>query len=209
MIVPNSFFMYINVAIVIIYIVFIIIGYKKGFIFELISLLYTGISALIAWFVSPVLANMYPIIKLETESASDKLIATFIDIDGICNTVLYFIVIFLLLKLLYIVFAFIFKGLNKLPVVGKLNKILGGFAGIFNATIIIIALSMLLNLPVFKNGSEIKKNTFFSYINIYSEKVINLAIENIDLNRFKNEVSDFDLNTYRDEFKKWINSIDD
>ena len=205
MIIPSEAFIYISIFIVVLYLVFMIIGYTKGFLYELMSLGYTALSVIIAWAISPTLANLYPIVNLENISDNNLLLKT-ININPIINTVIYFIIVFLLLKLFYIVLSLILKGMNKIPVVGKLNQILGLFAGIFNATIVTLALTMLLSLPIIKNGKEVKENTILMFINKYSVDALNLVVENINFDKLKDSFEGFKIEDVRTTFQKWIES---
>ena len=202
--IPNSYFIYINIFIGLIYLIFILIGYKKGFLFELVSLVYTAASAAIAWFLAPVFAGMFPIVILSNTNAEAELISKLVNIDAISNTVIYFVLVFLIFKLFYLFIAFVLKGMNKLPVIGKFNKILGGIFGIVNATIVTIMLSILLNLPIIENGTEIKNYTFFKYINEYSNIALNYIVENVDLDSIKAKFDSFDVNSAREDFKSWL-----
>lgn len=183
-----------------------IIGYTKGFLYELLSILYSLISALVSWFLAPVLANVYPILNIDNLNKETQILNKFIDLSTILNTLIYFVIVFLILKLLYILIAFVLKGMNRVPVIGKFNQILGVFAGIFNATLIALALSMLLTLPVFKNGDEIKNGTIFKYISEYSDRVLSYIVDNVDLDNVKRQFDSFDIDNARTEFKYWIES---
>lgn len=204
MTIPSNYFIYIDIFIGFIYFIFIIIGYKKGFLFELLSLLYTTISALVSWFLAPILASLYPILNINNINAETQILTKFIDLSTILNTLIYFVIVFLLLKLFYIVLAFVLKGVNKVPVIGKFNQILGIFAGIFNATLITLVLSMLLTLPVFSNGNEIKNNTVFKYVSTYSDKLLTYVVENVNLDNIKQHFDNFDIDNARQEFTTWI-----
>lgn len=202
--IPNNYFIYINIFIALIYLIFIIIGYKKGFLFEFISLIYTAGSAILAWFLAPIFASMFPIIMLSDKNTEAELLSKLVNIDAISNTIIYFVIVFLILKLLYLFIAFILKGMNKLPVIGKFNKILGGIFGIVNATIVTIMLSMLLNLPIIQNETEIRNNTLFKYVEEYSDLALNYIVENVDLDYIKNKIDNFDVDNARNDFKLWI-----
>ena len=204
MIIPESSFVYIDIAIVAMFICFIIVGYSKGFVYEVLSLLYTAISIVASWFLAPIFASMYPLVKLENLNTQAELLSRFINLDVILNTVIYFVLIFIIFKILYILLSLIFKGMNKLPVLGTINKILGAVIGILNATIVTIFLSLLLTMPIFKNGNEIKNNTIFKYINNYSDEAITLIVQNVDLNHIKQQFKDFDINNAREDFKLWL-----
>lgn len=207
--ISSDYFLYINIAIVLIYIFFIVIGYIKGFLFELVSLAYTFLSGVIAWLLSPVFAGIYPLIKIEESSAQIELLNKFINIDNVLNTAIYFVIIFLVLKLFYVVLAFVLKGINKIPVIGKFNQILGAIAGIINATLISLVLSILLTLPIIKNGQEVKDKTIFKYIDVLTNKVLNSAINNMDIENIKDEFQELDAEKIREEFKNWLNIKND
>ena len=202
--IPNNCFIYINALIVLIYLIFIIIGYKKGFLFELISLIYTAVSIVISWFLAPVFAGMFPIVILSNMNVEAQLVSKLINIDVISNTVIYFVAIFFILRLFYFLISLLLKGMNKLPVIGKFNKILGGLFGIVNATFVTIMFSMLLNLPIIDNAVEVRNNTFFKYISEYSDTALSYIVENVDLDGIKAKFDSFDIDNARDDFKAWL-----
>ena len=202
--IPNNCFIYINALIVLIYLIFIIIGYKKGFLFELISLIYTAVSIVISWFLAPVFAGMFPIVILSNMNVEAQLVSKLINIDAISNTVIYFVAIFFILRLFYFLISLLLKGMNKLPVIGKFNKILGGLFGIVNATFVTIMFSMLLNLPIIDNAVEVRNNTFFKYISEYSDTALSYIVENVDLDGIKAKFDSFDIDNARDDFKAWL-----
>lgn len=203
--ISSDYFIYINIFVGLIYSIFIVVGYVKGFLFEIVSLFFTIASAIIAWFAAPVLASTFPIINITDLNKETELLSKLININALANTVIYFVIVFLVLKLLNWIISFLVKGLNKIPVIGKFNQILGAIVGIINATLVTLALSLLLSLPVFKNGEEIKNATIFKYINKYSDEALTYIIDNVDLNNIKNQFDNFDIDSARDEFKQWLN----
>ena len=205
MLIPESYFIYISIFVIALYIVLMIIGYNKGFLFELVNMLYTILSIFIAWVVSPVLAKKFPLISIEKIDSQYSLLNTFFNLDNLLNNIAYFIITFLILKILYIFISLLTKSLNKIPVLGKLNKILGMFTGIFNATLITMALSMLLTLPLFKNGKDVREKTILKYVNKYSNQAISYIVDKITLNNIDGDI--LDVESYREEFLKWLDSL--
>ena len=203
--IPKEFFIYINIFIIALYLVFIFIGYKKGFLYELISLLYTGLALGAAWFVSPVLASVFPIVDLGQVSGGQyQMISTMLNLNSIVNIVIYFLLTFLVLKLLYVFISLLLKSMNKIPVVGKFNQILGAVFGFVNATLIVLSLSMLCSLPILKNGEEIKNGTILKFITSYSDQALNYVMKQVGNNSLSQEVTDFDIEAYREDLKQWI-----
>ena len=43
-----------------------------------------------------------------------------------------------------------------------------------------------------------------SYVNIITDKAINYATENMDLEKFARTVEDFDITTAREDLNKWL-----
>ncbi len=204
MLVPKSIFVFIDIFVIALFLIFMIIGYKKGFFYELLSLVYTALSCLGAWFLAPIFANLYPIIKLKNITTEIEIINKFVDLEAVLNSIVYFVIVFLLFKLLYIILVALFKGVNKVPVVGKLNKFFGLLVGVLNAAIVSLLLSMLLTLPIFKNGNEIINGTVFKYVNKYSETILSYTIDNINLDHMKEQFDSFDVNAAREQFKEYL-----
>ena len=131
MAIPENCFIFISGFIVVIYVAMIYIGYKRGLLYELLSFLYTAASVVIAWFMSPVLASLYPFFDISVIDEKYQMLNKIYDFNGLLNTIAYFVIIFLLLKLLYIVISLLVRSLNKIPVIGSLNQLLGGISASF------------------------------------------------------------------------------
>lgn len=211
MIIPTTYFKFIDIAIILFFIFMIIHAYHQGFFHEFVSLLFTLISLAIAWFLSPVFAGLYPLVKIDQLSSEYQLFSKLLNINVmmIINIIIYFILIFLVLKLLQLILIFITKKINNIPILGTFNKIAGAFCGALNACIVVLLLSVLLTLPIFKNGNEVKKNTVFKYVDEYSQSLLSFIADNADLNKFSKYFEDFDIDLARDEFKKWLLSFNE
>ena len=183
-----------------------IIGYNKGFLYEIISFAYTGAALAFSWFASPVFAKRFPLINLDKISAEAKVINGFLNLNSLINTIAYFVIIFLILKVLYIFISLILKSLNKIPVIGKVNKILGSLCGIINATIITIFISLLFTLPIFANGKEIKEKTVLKYVNSFTNEIMTLIAKTISENNIDG-IQGIDVDQYRIEFENWLDTF--
>lgn len=200
--IPEDYFIYISVFIILLYAVMMFFAYKRGFLYGVISIVYTLLALLLSYFASPVFASLFPLVKAEQLGSQFSLIGNIIDLDKLINTVAYFIIIFLILKVLYLFIELLLKSFNKIPVIGSFNQFLGLFIGFINATLITLALSMLLTLPVIRNGKEIREKTILRYINGISEEAVSLLFRNIGEKKFDLH---FDVDSYREQFKEWLN----
>ena len=207
MVIPENYYIYISVFIGLIYLAMIYFGYKRGFLYELVSLIYTALSLAVAWFASPVFATLFPLIDLSKLNSEYDLLDKAFNLNKLLNTVAYFLIIFLLMKLLYVFISLIVKSLNKIPVLGSVNKALGACFGVLNATVIALALSMLLSLPLFKNGNEVREKTILKYITGVSDDALSYIVSLLSDSNIKQGVDGIDIDSYRQDFKEWLISV--
>lgn len=197
MVISSEIFIYINVAIVAIYVLFALIGYKNGLALQVIDLIYNILAIVIAWFIAPILASHFPLVQL------DELYKA-LNFNVLIDTLIYCVIVFLILKLAYLFIKPLFKGVSKLPIIGFVNKIGGFLFGLINATIVVLLLGMLLDTPMFKNGNEVKNGTYLKYCSDLSSKAMQITLDHINVDALKKSVDDFDVDSAREEFDKWL-----
>ena len=203
MIIPQNVFLYISIFIIALYIVMMIIGYHKGFLYELVSLVYTALSLVAAWFLSPVLAKLFPLIDAD-KLGEYKMMIDLFHLEETLNIIAYFIIIFLVLKIFYLFISLLMKSLNKLPVIGKFNQVLGAVSGFINATIITLAISMLFSLPIFKNGKDVREHTILKYVDQFTAQAYSFVMEKIVTDKLDLDLKDLNVDELREQFKEWI-----
>lgn len=194
MVISSAYFTYLNLALIILYLAFIVIGYKNGLILQIVDLVYNILALFIGYFLAPILASHFPIVKLDEVYMALKL-------NVLMDTLIYMIVVFILLKLLYLIIKPLFGFVSKIPLIGFVNDIGGALMGIVNATIVVLLFCMLLNTPLFKNGNEIKEKTYLKTINGLSYKALEYSMDHF---KFENEFKDFDIDKTRMAFDKWL-----
>ncbi len=197
MLIPNEYFLYINVAIVVSLILFALIGYKNGLLLQVVDLIFNCLAIFISWFISPILASHFPLIKLDE-------VYTALNINVLMDTVIYCVVVFLILRFLYIFIKPLFRFVSKIPLIGFINKLGGFFFGIINCLIVLSLLSMLLNTSIFSNGAEIKNDTYFKYCDTLTNKAIEITLKHVNFDALKKEADNFDVDKSREEFEKWL-----
>ena len=207
MVIPESFFIGISIFIVAIYLLMIYLGYKRGLLYELVSLLYTALALFIAWFADPVLASLFQLFDISKVSDKYALLNKVLNLNSLLNTAAYFLIIFLIMRLLYLFVSLLVKGFNKIPVIGGINRIFGALLGVVNGTLIVLALSMLLSTPLIKNGKAIKENTLLKYVSYYSDQAFEYIVEKIYDSNAEFDGEGIDIDSYRQEFKEWLISI--
>lgn len=203
MLVKESAYLYINIAVILLYVSFVILGYIKGLFYELISLVYTGVSLFIAWLISPVFAELFPIVKMGEIYDEGSILNNIVNVNPLINTALYFLIVFIVLKIAYIIISLVVKSFNKLPVLGTFNKILGAIFGIINATLITLLISIFFTLPLFKNGNEVRKNTILNYVDSISNQAIKFVVDHMDTDFIVHDVN-FDASKTRQDITNWL-----
>ena len=194
MVISSAYFTYLNLALIILYLAFIVIGYKNGLILQIVDLVYNILALFIGYFLAPILASHFPIVKLDEVYMALKL-------NVLMDTIIYMIIVFILLKLLYLIIKPLFGFVSKIPLIGFVNDIGGALMGIVNATIVVLLFCMLLNTPLFKNGNEVKEKTYLKTINGLSYKALEYSMDHF---KFENEFKDFDIDKTRMAFDKWL-----
>lgn len=194
MVISSAYFTYLNLALIILYLAFVVIGYKNGLILQIVDLVYNILALFIGYFLAPILASHFPIVKLDEVYMALKL-------NVLMDTLIYMIIVFILLKLLYLIIKPLFGFVSKIPLIGFVNDIGGALMGIVNATIVVLLFCMLLNTPLFKNGNEVKEKTYLKTINGLSYKALEYSMDHF---KFENEFKDFDIDKTRMAFDKWL-----
>lgn len=194
MVISSAYFTYLNLALIVLYLAFVVIGYKNGLILQIVDLVYNILALFIGYFLAPILASHFPIVKLDEVYMALKL-------NVLMDTLIYMIIVFILLKLLYLIIKPLFGFVSKIPLIGFVNDIGGALMGIVNATIVVLLFCMLLNTPLFKNGNEVKEKTYLKTINGLSYKALEFSMDHFD---FQNEFKDFDIDKTRMAFDKWL-----
>lgn len=194
MVISSAYFTYLNLALIILYLAFVVIGYKNGLILQIVDLVYNILALFIGYFLAPILASHFPIVKLDEVYMALKL-------NVLMDTLIYMIIVFILLKLLYLIIKPLFGFVSKIPLIGFVNDIGGALMGIVNATIVVLLFCMLLNTPLFINGNEVKEKTYLKTINGLSYKALEFSMDHFD---FQKEFKDFDIDKTRMAFDKWL-----
>lgn len=195
--IPNSAFIYVNIFIIAIFILTCFSALKKGLLLQALSLIYTLLSIFLTWFLSPILANKLPIVKISSKYGN-------LNLTNIANAIIYFIIIFILLKVLYYIISPLFKSVSKIPLVGSVNKIGGLLLGFIEGIIIFIFLTFLVNTRIFANKNEFINGTLFKYGEEITKDVTKFAVNHIDFNSLKDNIDEIDVDEARDSLTTWL-----
>ncbi|MDO5440613.1 MAG: CvpA family protein [Erysipelotrichaceae bacterium] len=202
--IPNNLFIIVDILVAVILLFCIIKGVINGFVFELINIVFLAATCFIAYLVSPILAIKAQILDLASENElADKVVDTF-NINITVNTVLWFVIIVLVLNLIFMIVKPLFKTVSKIPVIGSVNRILGGLIGGLRGFVICLFISVLITMPVIKNGKEVKEASVLRYADDITDYATKFIVKNVNLDNIKQEVDDFDVDKARNDLLTWL-----
>lgn len=144
-------------------------GYNTGILRRLIGLVGSIISYWIAWILCGVFAKYINIISVTSLGLSgtpfEAIAKTYV------NQIAWFILLFLVLRILFFVVDRIAKGVHKVPGLHAVSALLGAAFGVLEAFVWIVVITVLLHTPLFKNGSYIVENSLIKQVNQVTEMV--------------------------------------
>lgn len=144
-------------------------GYNTGILRRLIGLVGSIISYWIAWILCGVFAKYINIISVKSLGLSgtpfEAIAKTYV------NQIAWFILLFLVLRILFFVVDRIAKGVYKVPGLHAVSALLGAAFGVLEAFVWMVVITVLLHTPLFKNGSYIVENSLIKQVNQVTEMV--------------------------------------
>ena len=144
-------------------------GYNTGLLRRLIGLVGSIISYWIAWILCGVFAKYINIISVKSLGLSgtpfEAIAKTYV------NQIAWFILLFLVLRILFFVVDRIAKGVHKVPGLHAVSALLGAAFGVLEAFVWMVVITVLLHTPLFKNGSYIVENSLIKQVNQVTEMV--------------------------------------
>ena len=144
-------------------------GYNTGILRRLIGLVGSIISYWIAWILCGVFAKYINIISVKSLGLSgtpfEAIAKTYV------NQIAWFILLFLVLRILFFMVDRIAKGVHKVPGLHAVSALLGAAFGVLEAFVWMVVITVLLHTPLFKNGSYIVENSLIKQVNQVTELV--------------------------------------
>ena len=173
MLIPMGFVPVINVLVVVGLIAAVVVGYIKGFIWELLKVLGLIASAFLCWIVSPGLSQLIAIYPRNWAPFGGTSVG-----DLIYEKINYFAWFIILMIVCLIIIALlkpIFKVLTEIPVLKQVNQGIGALLGLIKYFIAIFLVTYVMNSALIGNGKEIIASSFLKYAEMATKTVSQLA----------------------------------
>ncbi len=203
--VAENWLMPVNIGVVLLFIICIIIGAKKGFLLMIVSMAGTVVSFFGAWFLGGILADYIRLWPRKWAILQNTPIAA--ASWQFMNQICWFLTLFVILRLIFEFINMICRGLQDIPFIKEVSAFLGGVVGIAEAMVFVLAFSIALNSPLFENGQMAVDQTLVGKVNEISGKVYDKLLQPmVDADAFQQayqNASDM-TNEQRENLKRWL-----
>lgn len=163
MVFNSNWIEYVSYISLIIVILCMLKGYIDGFLFKLLDLTATFIALIVSYYIATKLNDAIILIPQDLFSLGvHPQIETFLLTQA--NLILLMLIAYALIRLCLLILFPLFKSINKVPVIGFLNRLLGSFLGCVHAYIILFLLVLLFHSPFVVNGNEVIENSALKYV---------------------------------------------
>ena len=204
--IPVSVVPFINIALIAWAVIAAIMGYKKGFLWEILKTLGYLAAAILSWIVSPGLAEVINIFPKKWAPFAGTSVGDLIYTR--INYVVWFIIVFLVIVILLALLKPLFGAVTELPVLKNLNGVLGAIFALLSSFVLMLVVVYVLNTALIKNGKDIIEASFLKYIQIAGTSVLSLLknsfSENVAIQKLLSDplsLTDEDMGTIIDWFK--------
>ncbi|MBR2595647.1 MAG: CvpA family protein [Solobacterium sp.] len=160
--IPQGFTLYINIAVVVFYLIFLILGSRRGVLRQIIAVAGLLISGFLAVRYYVLLASYIHIVPTEWLPLQDTMIADMI--AGYANEAVWFLILFLVFRLLFTFIDRLAAKIHELPVLKQISSILGAGLGVITATIWIFVICTVMSTSLFSNGDYYVRHTALGMI---------------------------------------------
>ncbi len=160
---PYNFADTLNIIILAVFAFFIVMGYMRGLVAQILDIVSLLASLVLAWLFAPQLANTVPIIPSTLDWFQTPLIGD--SLHQISNTVVWYILVFIAVS---VIMTFVVKPAAKtihaIPIAKTLNRLLGAVFGMIAPLIIAIIATFVLSSPLFINGRSVVEASYLAPI---------------------------------------------
>lgn len=147
----------VNLIVLVIFILCIFRGWKKGLFRSVLSLVSMFLSIWLAWHTKEIFSSRFAILP-DTGMREMKL-SGMDAIYDFFNGILWFAILFVIFRILFFLLDRVLKKLHSIPGVRQVSGILGGIFGGVQAIIWCLLFSLVLSTPLFHNGAQLADDT--------------------------------------------------
>lgn len=195
-----SWIAFVNPGLIIVTLLFVYLGYRKGFLSKILSCLSFIVIVFLSWQLAPALSKVFHFLPVEWAPYQDTQLAGFF--YNYSNQLFIFAILVVMTLALVFVLKPIVLLFTQLPVISTFNALLGACFGLIETFLWCILLLFVLHSPLVKNGQEIINQTALRHVAVVQDKVFAFAsdaLKDFDLSQGLNPTQDFEA------MKKFLN----
>ena len=156
-------------------ILLVFLGYRKGFLSKLLSCFSFVVVVILGWYLAPSFSKVFHILPKSYAPFQDTPLAGFF--YSYANQILIFVVIVILASLIIFLLKPIALLFRELPLISFANALFGALFGVVEMFLLCFVLLFVLHTPMVQNGNEVIEKTFFHHIEALQEKVFTYGSE--------------------------------
>lgn len=163
MVFESSWIYYLSLISLLILVFSVLKGCKDGFLFKVLDITSTFLALALSFYLGNKFASYFTIIPSDLFSLGmDVQLETFLCTQA--NAILLSVVVYVMIRLVFLVLFPLLKKVNDVPVIGFFNRLLGSVLGLLHGYIILFILVLLLHSPLVINGNEAIENSILKYV---------------------------------------------
>lgn len=168
----ESWALYLNILMALIVIFSLVSGYQKGLLKGIVNLLRMIIALIVASLFSGPLAQVFPLLNYRSVSVAN-VITDALELHG--SKLIWFVVLFIVAYFATMIIEWLFNFVDKIPIVGSVNKLAGLGFGFILAYFKLYILLLILVTPIFRNAQPLIDASYMSVIQDTSGIIDNFA----------------------------------
>ena len=192
---PSNSVVFINIAVIAFLIISLVVGYMKGFMWQLVKTLAVLGVILLCWIVAPGLSKLIQVFPAKYAPFQDSPLSS-VFYDKI-NTLCWFLIVLVVGLIVIAIIRPVFNFITELPVVKQVNKIVGALLSVL--------FTYILNTAIFTNGKEIVNNSILKYTNVVVDKVADILKDTLAENLAIQKMLSDPLSLQKEDISNIIN----
>lgn len=158
---PQNSELFINIAVIAIIVISLIIGYIKGFLWQVLKIIGFLAIIILSWILSSGLSELIQIFPRKFAPFANTGLADLF--YGKINTICWFLILFVVGLIILAILKPLFNIVTEIPIIKGINKTLGALLSLIPALLLIAVSTYILNSAIFANGKDVVKNSLLRY----------------------------------------------
>ncbi len=198
---PTQIIPWFNLILLIFYMIFVMTGFKRGFLRQILMTIGTVLSYLAAWRYSSIGASYFHIWPASWTFRVGLLPKAWL--YPLLNHTAWFFLILIGCRLLFSLLDRFAKGIQGIPILKQISSLLGGILGACTATIWVLIACFALYTPLFRNGDVFYQKTALHTIHdttmVFFKQLDEPIKEMMDYHSFWKTIDE-----HKEDDQKWI-----